>query len=198
MADYTPTGFSKEDVKLVQRTFQMVTKVRADFAKTLFMKLFTGSPEVLRMYSFGGDEASPIALLSAGSPAMRHAEKVLDALQVAIEALENEEELPWVLGLLSEKHRALGVELRHYTVFREAFFASLEVALFFDFNAAVRTAWRRVFDSLQQMLITGDTSVLGSKGTLALERKSLALERKSMAMIANIMIRMPSVTSSAA
>eukprot|EP00929_Paragymnodinium_shiwhaense_P050520 TRINITY_DN25426_c0_g1_i4.p2 TRINITY_DN25426_c0_g1~~TRINITY_DN25426_c0_g1_i4.p2 ORF type:complete len:164 (+),score=44.44 TRINITY_DN25426_c0_g1_i4:112-603(+) len=128
-------------------------------------------------YSFNKEQGeSPVVLLlQPGREAMEHAEKVLVAFQTVVEHLLEDDEATLVpfLEELGLKHQALNVTAGHYEAFQHAFLESLQVALFFDFTEDVQQAWTLFLAALQEMLLTGETSML-LLGENHLPRKSLA------------------------
>ncbi|MEW6060457.1 MAG: globin domain-containing protein [Bacteroidota bacterium] len=116
--------------ELVRKSFEQLKPRSFEVADLLYKKLFELVPKVETM--FRGDMKE-------------QKEKLMRMLQIAIENIDNHDELQPMLFNLGRIHHSYGVEGDHFIAFEESLLFALRTVLGKNFTKEVEEAWKAVF-----------------------------------------------------
>jgi hemoglobin-like flavoprotein len=137
-----------EQIHLVQKSFRRVKPLSEEAAVLFYARLFELDPTLRPM--FKGD----IRLQGL---------KLMQTLELVVESLYHMDGLAPDIRALGARHRAYGVEDRHYETVGTALLWTLEKALEPRFTAETGEAWAAAYDMLAQMMKDAtDRSVEGA------------------------------------
>lgn len=115
---------------LVRGTFTLLETKKEIVADLLYKKLFELEPKTQSL--FRGDM-------------QEQKRKLMRMLVIAVENLDNPEELRPMLFNLGQIHHSFGIEGHQFTSFGEAMMFSLKTVLGKDFTPDVEEAWKSVY-----------------------------------------------------
>jgi hemoglobin-like flavoprotein len=125
--------FSKEEIKLIQYSFNTLTAKSKKAGEKFYKKLFEANPEMSKL--FKGDMKEQAGAL------MRMVKTVVEGMnhpQIIIPAIQD----------LGRRHNEYGVAPEQYKIFGECLISTIEEELGNDFNAATKKAWQKLYDIL--------------------------------------------------
>ncbi len=126
-----------EQVVIVQTTWRPVLTVGDTFAELFYGKLFSLDPELRALFRLD----------------LREQGRNLTAMiSVVAGSLARAERIDLALRELGRRHRAYGVQPRHYETVAAALLWALEQCLGDAFTAEVRAAWRAAYDLLARTM----------------------------------------------
>lgn len=115
---------------LVRKSFEQLKPRAVEVADLLYKKLFELEPKAEKL--FRGDMKE-------------QKEKLMRMLQIAIENIDNHEELQPMLFNLGRIHHSYGVQGNYYVSFEESLLYALKTVLGKEFTQEVEEAWKAVF-----------------------------------------------------
>lgn len=115
------------DVALLERTFDRIRPNADGFARDFYADLFDRYPETRQLFAHTDFDLQR--------------RKLVDALVLVIENLENGELLQGALRSLGQRHVRVGVAPVHYGLVAESLLATLEKHLGDEWTPAARQAW---------------------------------------------------------
>jgi hemoglobin-like flavoprotein len=122
---------SPEHVKLVQQSWHALTSQADLTAKLFYEQLFETDPEARQLFE------------SADLAAQRY--KLLQALSLVVDGLDNLETLRPALVKLGMQHRQFGVSDRQYDAVGKALLWALQHGLGQGWNEEVKLAWAEAY-----------------------------------------------------
>lgn len=114
----------------VRKSFEQLKPRSFEVADLLYKKLFELEPKTVAL--FRGDMKE-------------QKEKLMRMLQIAIEGIDNHQELQPTLFNLGRIHHSYGVEGRHFIAFQESLLFALRSVLGKDFTQETEEAWKAVY-----------------------------------------------------
>jgi len=147
--DKQEAGLTKEDISLVQGSWQKAAALGAETVGVLLFKhIFEIAPEALQLFSFKNEEN-----LYESPKLKSHAVGVISTVGTAVEGLNDLGALVPVLQGLGKRHVKYGVKPPHYDVVGQAVLKTLEAGLQADFTAETRAAWTKVWGIVATTMI---------------------------------------------
>ena len=131
-----------EEIELVQSSYSSLGDDAPAMAADFYRRLFTIDP-------------SAEALFSQGPTVM--AEKFAAELAAIVEAIISFDVFSARVRDLAARHRAYGVQTRHYRSVGEALVGAMAAHLAPDWTPAVERAWRRAYNLVAEIMM--DTTV---------------------------------------
>lgn len=129
-----------EQIALVQSTFEFIRPMVDTVAALFYLRLFEIAPEVRPL--FNGD--------------MREqAHKLMQMLGYIVNGLNNPESTLAEVRALGQRHRAYGVNEKHYRPVGEALLWTLKRALDEDFTPEAEAAWGTAYVMIAQAMKNG-------------------------------------------
>jgi hemoglobin-like flavoprotein len=133
-----PAGPSRDQIALVQATWQQVTPIADTAARLFYGRLFELEPE--------------LRLLFGRTDMDEQRRKLMQMLAVAVAALDRPETLRPALEALGRRHVGYGVKDRHYDLVGAALLWTLEQGLGDEYTRSVRDAWTAVYTTLSTIM----------------------------------------------
>ena len=133
-----PVGLSRDQVALVQATWQRVTPIADTAARLFYGRLFELEPDLRSL--FGRTDME------------EQRRKLMQILGVAVASLDRLETLRPALEALGRRHVGYGVEGRHYDLVGAALLWTLEQGLGDEYTRSVREAWTAVYTTLSTIM----------------------------------------------
>lgn len=115
---------------LVRKSFEQIKPRAMEVADLLYKKLFELEPKVVTMFSGDMKEQK---------------EKLVRMLQIAIEGIDNHEELQATLFNLGRIHHSYGVQGHQFMSFQQSLMYALKTVLGKKFTPEVEDAWMAVY-----------------------------------------------------
>jgi hemoglobin-like flavoprotein len=128
-----PNQFSKEEIKLIQYSFNTLTAKSKKVGEKFYKRLFESNPDFSKL--FKGDMKEQAGAL------MRMVKTVVEGLnhpQIIIPAIQD----------LGRRHNEYGVTPEQYKIFGECLISTIEEEMANDFNSATKKAWQKLYDIL--------------------------------------------------
>ena len=127
-----------KQIQLVQRTFeQQVRPVSQEAGEMLYLRLFEMEPSLKPL--FKGDMK-------------RQAEMVMTAIGLAIQSLDQPEQVKTATKELGIRHYTYGVQPAYYNIFGAALIWALEQVMGPDFTPEIKEAWTEAYAVLSQAM----------------------------------------------
>ena len=114
----------------------------------LFKNIFTIAPGALELFSFKNTKN-----LYENPKFKSHVKKVVNTVGVAVEYLDNLEELVPILQKLGKDHVPRGVVPEHYPVVGQALLETLEAGLGDKWTPQLKTAWSTAYKVISDTMI---------------------------------------------
>jgi hemoglobin-like flavoprotein len=133
-----PAGPSRDQIALVQATWQQVTPIADTAARLFYGRLFELEPDLRSL--FGRTDME------------EQRRKLMQMLAVAVAALDRLETLRPALEALGRRHIDYGVGDRHYNLVGAALLWTLEQGLGDEYTGSVRDAWTAVYTTLSTIM----------------------------------------------
>jgi hemoglobin-like flavoprotein len=131
-------GPSREQIALVQATWQKVTPIADTAARLFYERLFELEPDLRSL--FGRTDMD------------EQRRKLLQMLALAVASLDRLETLRPALEALGRRHLGYGVEDRHYDLVGAALLWTLEQGLGDEYTRSVRDAWTAAHTALSTIM----------------------------------------------
>ena len=131
-------GLSRDQIALVQATWQQVAPIADTAARLFYGCLFELEPELRSL--FGRTDME------------EQRRKLMQMLAVAVAALDRLETLRPALEALGRRHIDYGVGDRHYNLVGAALLWTLEQGLGDEYTGSVRDAWTAVYTTLSTIM----------------------------------------------
>ena len=131
-------GLGRDQVALVQATWQQVAPIADTAARLFYGRLFELEPGLRPL--FGRTDME------------EQRRKLMQMLAVAVAALDRLETLRPALEALGRRHVGYGVEDRHYGLVGEALLWTLEQGLGDGYTRSVREAWTAAYTTLATIM----------------------------------------------
>ncbi len=131
-------GLARDQVALVQATWQQVAPIADTAARLFYGRLFELEPGLRPL--FGRTDMD------------EQRRKLMQMLAVAVAALDRLETLRPALEALGRRHVGYGVEDRHYGLVGEALLWTLEQGLGDGYTRSVRDAWTAAYTTLATIM----------------------------------------------
>ncbi len=131
-------GLARDQVALVQATWQQVAPIADTAARLFYGRLFELEPGLRPL--FGRTDMD------------EQRRKLMQMLAVAVAALDRLETLRPALEALGRRHVGYGVEDRHYGLVGEALLWTLEQGLGDGYTRSVRDAWAAAYTTLATIM----------------------------------------------
>jgi hemoglobin-like flavoprotein len=127
-------------VKLIQTSFQQVLPIADTAGMLLYQRIFTLAPETRALFD---DDIAP------------QAKRLMAAVKVVVDGLENLERVAPMLVKLGARHVRYGVRAEHFEVAGGALLWTLEQGLGEAFTPEVRDAWAAAWDVIADAMLSG-------------------------------------------
>jgi hemoglobin-like flavoprotein len=131
-------GPSRDQIALVQATWQQVAPIADTAARLFYGRLFELEPDLRSL--FGRTDME------------EQRRKLMQMLAVAVAALDRLETLRPALEALGRRHIDYRVENRHYSLVGSALLWTLEQGLGDEYTGSVRDAWTAVYTTLSTIM----------------------------------------------
>lgn len=131
-------GVSQEQKVLVQESFKVVEKISDVAADIFYQRLFDIEPELRSLFSEDLREQKT---------------KLMGALKVLVNTLDNPDKLIPILEDMGRKHKSYGVVEDHFVPVADALVWTLEEGLGADFTEEVRHAWTALYSAIASIMI---------------------------------------------
>jgi len=131
-------GVSQEQKVLVQKSFKVVEKISDVAADIFYQRLFDIEPELRSLFSEDLREQKT---------------KLMGALKVLVNTLDNPDKLIPILEDMGRKHKTYGVVEDHFVPVADALVWTLEEGLGADFTEEVRHAWTALYSAIASIMI---------------------------------------------
>lgn len=131
-------GVSQEQKVLVQESFKVVEKISDVAADIFYQRLFDIEPELRSLFSEDLREQKT---------------KLMGALKVLVNTLDNPDKLIPILEDMGRKHKTYGVVEDHFVPVADALVWTLEEGLGADFTEEVRHAWTALYSAIASIMI---------------------------------------------
>lgn len=130
---------TESDVRVVQRSFEMILPMADTFAAMFYDRFFAAEPQTRPLFN----------------PDMTvQREKVMEMLSLAVHNLDNPDPMKEELRDLGGRHVGYRVETRHYAIMNEAILGALADCLGDQFTPDIRSAWQNALDILAETMVT--------------------------------------------
>ncbi len=127
-----------QKIALVQRTFeQRVRPIAHEAGEIMYLRLFEMDPSLKPL--FKGD-------------IKRQGEMLMTAIGLAIQSLDNPEQVKIETKQLGKRHAGYGVQSTNFNVFGAALMWALEQVIGADFTPEVKEAWGEAYAVLAQAM----------------------------------------------
>jgi nitric oxide dioxygenase len=133
-----PVVLSRDQIALVQATWQQVTPIADTAARLFYGRLFELEPDLRSL--FGRTDME------------EQRRKLMQILGVAVAALDRLDTLRPELEALGRRHVGYGVEAYHYSLVGAALLWTLEQGLGDEYTRSVRDAWTAVYTTLSTIM----------------------------------------------
>lgn len=131
-------GVSQEQKVLVQESFKVVEKISDVAADIFYQRLFDIEPELRSLFSEDLREQKT---------------KLMGALKVLVNTLDNPDKLIPILEDMGRKHKTYGVVEDHFVPVADALVWTLEEGLGAGFTEEVRHAWTALYSAIASIMI---------------------------------------------
>jgi nitric oxide dioxygenase len=131
---------TSQQIELVQASFQRVLPIADIAGELLYGRVFALAPETRALF---GEDIRP------------QARRLMAAVKVAVDGLENLEKVAPFLIKLGARHVRYGVRPEHFDVGGEALLWTLERGLGEAFTPDVRAAWVEAWNLVAGAMLTG-------------------------------------------
>jgi len=121
---------TREQISLVQNSFQKVQPVLAEAAQMFYDRLFELDPALRRLFH---------------GPADEQARKLAQALTIVVTAIDRPDQIRGAVEALGRRHVGYGVRDEHYSTVGAALLWTLEQGLGDAFTSPVREAWAAAY-----------------------------------------------------
>jgi hemoglobin-like flavoprotein len=128
-----PNQFSKEEIKLIQYSFNTLTAKSKKVGEKFYKRLFESNPNISKL--FKGDMKEQAGAL------MRMVKTVVEGLnhpEIIIPAIQD----------LGRRHNEYGVTPEQYKIFGECLISTIEEEMGNDFNSVTKKAWQKLYGIL--------------------------------------------------
>jgi len=130
-----------DSVLKVQTSFDAILPRRREAAELFYRLLFQIDPSAEKLF--------------AGIDMKTQGEKLMDVLATALQSLNQFEELRPVLRELGKRHRAYGVQLRHFDSVEQALLEMLQQMLGPAFTRELRMYWQQTLGAVAAEMMAG-------------------------------------------
>ncbi len=131
-------GVSDTQKQLVKTSFARVEEISDVAADLFYQRLFDASPELRSLFS---DDLTD------------QKKKLMGALKVLVNTLDNPDKLIPILEDMGRKHKTYGVVEDHFVPVADALVWTLEEGLGADFTEDVRHAWTALYSAVASIMI---------------------------------------------
>lgn len=131
-------GVSDEQKALVQESFKAVDNISDVAADLFYQRLFNIEPDLRSLFSEDLREQKT---------------KLMGALKVLVNTLDNPDKLIPILEDMGRKHKTYGVVEEHFVPVADALVWTLEEGLGSDFTEEVRHAWTALYSAVASIMI---------------------------------------------
>ena len=131
---------TKEQINLVQTSFEKIAPISEQAAALFYAKLFDINPNLRWLFKNDMKEQG---------------RKLMQVLSYAVESLEHIDEFIPQVQALGARHAGYGVEDRDYETVGTALLWTFEKALSRDFTPQMKEAWTAVYNLLAQTMKDG-------------------------------------------
>lgn len=131
-------GVSEQQKALVQESFKVVEKISDVAADMFYQRLFDIEPDLRSLFSEDLREQK---------------KKLMGALKVLVNTLDNPDKLIPILEDMGRKHKTYGVVEDHFVPVADALVWTLEEGLGSDFTEEVRHAWTALYSAVASIMI---------------------------------------------
>ncbi len=133
-------SFSQKQKRLVRDSFESVQAYGVSVVVLFYGRLFEIAPETRALFKIDIREQS---------------RKLIETLHIAIDAMDNFEELVPVLAALGQKHAGYGVQPYQYEKLRTALLWAFGQALGLEFDRETRAAWDQLLTTISSVMLEG-------------------------------------------
>lgn len=131
-------GVTEQQKALVQESFKVVEKISDVAADMFYQRLFDIEPDLRSLFSEDLREQK---------------KKLMGALKVLVNTLDNPDKLIPILEDMGRKHKTYGVVEDHFVPVADALVWTLEEGLGSDFTEEVRHAWTALYSAVASIMI---------------------------------------------
>jgi len=128
----------EDKIRLVQRSFERLIPISANFAAQFYKKLFELSPEA--------------RLLFKGDMKMQE-QKIMASMMMLVLGLDNLEGMLSSLKSLGRRHVGYGVKPKYYPIVEKALISTMENILGDSFTTQHKEAWQEIYAIISKIMI---------------------------------------------
>lgn len=146
-------GLTDLQIEMIRSSWEKVTPNKKHHGQLLFHKLFEIAPEMTDLFPFGDDFTKP--------QFTTHALNIMNALDHAIQNLDNPDVLIPKLRELGQMHAGFELTVKEFQHVGEALIWVLATGLGDDFTPQLRTAWGDVYAIITDVMLGAIKDVNG-------------------------------------
>ncbi|XP_054758842.2 uncharacterized protein LOC129264905 [Lytechinus pictus] len=140
-----------ETKRLVKESWRILSTDPGKHGAVMFARLTTQNPIVGRLFPYGDQNLSYSQLLS-NKKVRAHGTKVMETIGLAVENLDNVDDLATVLKELALRHIQYNVTKMHFEPAGQALMYAIKEGLGSSFTSKVKDAWSVVFQLISDMM----------------------------------------------
>ncbi len=131
---------TKQQVKIVQETWSMITPVSQKMGEEFYTHLFEKAPQLKPLFK---------------SDPKDQAMKLMFMISYLVHRLENIDEMKEEVIKLANRHKDYGTEFSHYKIIGENLLWSLKNNLGKAWNTETEQAWEATYNLISELMING-------------------------------------------
>jgi len=130
-------NLTKEEIKLIQRSFSRLTEINKKTGEAFYDRLFRTDPEIIKLFK---------------SDIKEQAGALMRMVKTVVEGLNNPEIIIPAIQELGRRHYEYGVKSEQYKTFGDCLIMSIEKVLGSEFNPKMKDAWQKLYDLLADVM----------------------------------------------
>ncbi len=130
-------NLTKEEIKLIQRSFSRLTEINKKTGEIFYEKLFRTDPEISKLFKADMKE-------QAGA--------LMRMVKTVVEGLNFPEIIIPGIQQLGRRHFEYGVKSEQYKVFGDCLIMCIQKELGDEFNPKMEAAWHKLYDLLAEVM----------------------------------------------